>query len=602
MKPVYIEGCYGVLHPAAGSHGVVICGPIGDESLNAYRAQVFLGERLASAGFPTLRVSYYGTGDSAGDDDEPARLRAWIDSILAAVRWLRAAQGITAISLCGIRVGAILAACAATELDDVDALILLAPIPSGRRFLREQLITARTVADVWKSVGNSDPDWFEAFGVRLHHTTRESLEALDLGKIDRLPVKRALLLDAPGAPSNDRFAGRMRGEGISITHQPGKACERMLLEAHEAEAPHDAIERIVTWLGAPGEAASMPEEIPAAPLQFDAFHEQVVGFGPRQSLSGVLAEPVAGDRELPVVLIAGTGANPRFGTSRGAVTLARWLARQGIVSFRIDGHGIGDSAIATGEQGMPYAKQGDLDICAGVDLLVARSGGPVIVFGMCSGAYHAFQAALVDRRIAGLILVNLQKFVWSGGESLSVVQRTTLRTTGFYLRNLVSLDMWRRLLRGQINARGIAAALARRAVRQLAAAADPAIAALTGETQVGMVRRQLAELSARPVQILYVLSGNDPGLDEIAEYFGVRGWRLRRSANLTFHVMKRADHTLSAQWARDRLRHVVGGYLRDRFHVPLSHSAHEPSALPAPVPAASRPGPTVAIKSAPTTA
>jgi hypothetical protein len=186
---------------------------------------------------------------------------------------------------------------------------------------------------------------------------------------------------------------------------------------------------------------------------------------------------------------------------------------------------------------------------------------------MCSGAYHAFQAALDDKRINGLMLVNLQKFVWHGHESLSVVQRTTFRTTGYYLRNVANIDVWRRLLQGKVNVAGIAGALANRAARHIAAAADPAIAALAGETAVGMVRRQLAELSERSVQMLYVLSGNDPGLDEISDYFGLRGWRLRRTRNLTFRTLRGADHTLSAHWARQRLRQSIAIYLRQRFNV-----------------------------------
>ena len=69
-----------------------------------------------------------------------------------------------------------------------------------------------------------------------------------------------------------------------------------------------------------------------------------------------------------------------------------------------------------------------------MDFLAAQFDGPIIVFGMCSGAYHAFQAALIDHRISGLILVNLQKFVWHEGEQQ------------IYLRNLAKLTMWRRLV------------------------------------------------------------------------------------------------------------------------------------------------------------
>ncbi len=609
MTPVYIGGCYAVLHPSNGHRAVVVCPPLGDEGLNAYRAQVFLAERLAEAGFSALRISYYGTGDSCGDDDEPGRFRAWIETIVTAVGWLRSTLGATSVALCGLRVGAALAACAASELDRLDALIMLAPIASGRRFLREQVLAAHTIAEIWQSTDCiDDGQWFEAYGLRIDHATRDALDSLDIAKLGHLPVQRILLLDQPETSASRRLADGLRGRGIDVTHESDAHCDGLLREAYDARIPHEAFERIVGWLGDAAKSAEPTVNVMSGSLEMGGFREEPVGFGPGCSLVGILALPRQRDSASPVILIPSTGANPRYGTSRGTVALARWLAEQGLVSLRMDGHGIGDSAPTTGERGVPYGKQGDLDVCSGVDFLASQFDGPIIVFGMCSAAYHAFRAALIDHRIGGLILVNLQKFVWHDGDSLAVVQRTTFRTTGFYLHNLTSLAMWRRLVRGQVNVGGIARALAGRAVRQLAAAADPAIAAVNGETKVGMVRRQFAELSARSVQILYVLSGNDPGLDEIAEYFGFRGWRLRRDHNVMFHRMNGADHTLGALWARMRLRRAVAHYLRQRFGVDMAAdeteagaSRTDPYGRMTPPPAARR-EPCVAIDSARTAA
>jgi dienelactone hydrolase len=568
MTPVYIDGCYGVLHEAEGRHGVVVCGSLGEEALNSYRSQVFLGEQLAQAGFPTLRISYYGTGDSAGEDDEPGRFRAWLDSIVAAARWLRTTCGVTSVSLCGIRIGAALAARAALDIDDVDALVLLAPTTSGRRFLREQILSARTVAEIWQSTSTiDDGQWFEAHGLRIDRATRDALDALDIGKLGRLPVRRVLLLDQADAAGLDRLATKLRDAGSNVTYHACEGCGDMLRESHEIEVPHAAFADAVAWLGDAGHSAQPARNIPAPALELGSARETPVQLGPADALAGILTTPRHCRPDSPVVLMPSTGANPRVGNSRGMVALARWLAEQGIASLRMDGHGVGDAAPITGEHGMPYSKQGDRDVSAGVDFLAARFAGPIVVLGMCSGAYHAFQAALDDKRINGLMLVNMQKFVWHGHESLSVVQRTTFRTTGYYLRNVTNIDVWRRLLQGKVNVAGIAGALANRAARHIAAAADPAIAALAGETAVGMVRRQLIELSERSVQMLYVLSGNDPGLDEISEYFGLRGWRLRRARHLTFRTLRGADHTLSAHWARQRLRQSIAIYLRQRFNV-----------------------------------
>jgi alpha/beta superfamily hydrolase len=567
VTPVYINGCYNALHEAGGGRGVVICGSLGDEELNLHRSQVALAERLAQAGFPTLRVSYYGTGDSAGSDGEPERLRAWIDSIIASVQWLRTTHNLSQVTLCGVRIGAVLAAEAANQLDCADAIVMFAPV-SGKRFLRERILAARTVAEIWQSHSPiDDGEWFEAHGLRLDLATRDALSDLDLRKVKLPHVARILVLN-PQAVSV-----RFRAERAEITEEVLDGYERWLRDSHEAEPPYAAFERVVAWLGDPRSVVVSERRIPPQSLELGGLWETPVSFGPAGALSGILATPSHKVSDLPVVLIANTGANPRYGNSRSLASLARWLADQGINSLRMDGHGIGDAAPSTGDTGAPYSVTGNADVISGVDFLAQRFDAPIVVLGMCSGAYHAFQAALTDARINALILVNLQKFVWEGNESLTVVQRTTLRTTGFYLRNLVNPGMWRRMMLGKVNISGIVRALAGRAVRQLAAAADPAIAAVNGETQVGMVRRQLAELTERGVGILYVLSGNDPGLDEISEYFGVRGWRLRRNRNVTFVTIRRADHTLSAHWAREHLKQVIAPYLCRHIGVRAHESA-----------------------------
>ena len=101
---------------------------------------------------------------------------------------------------------------------------------------------------------------------------------------------------------------------------------------------------------------------------------------------------------------------------------------------------------------------------------------------------------------------------------------------------------------------------------------DAEDAAMRGETRVGTVRGQVHALTARSVEILYVLSGNDPGLDEVAEYFGLRGRRLSAHTNLTLHVLERADHTLSAHWARKQLQHSIAWYMHQRFRVRINGS------------------------------
>lgn len=135
--PVAFDDCVGWLHPAAGSRGIVLCSAFGYEELCSRRTMHDLAEALARAGLPVLRFDYHGTADSAGSGEDPERVATWIANIGAAVDLIRRETGVGEVALVGLRLGALLAACAGADRDDICALALLAPPNSGRAYVRE---------------------------------------------------------------------------------------------------------------------------------------------------------------------------------------------------------------------------------------------------------------------------------------------------------------------------------------------------------------------------------------------------------------------------------------------------------------------------------
>ncbi|HEX8617256.1 MAG TPA: alpha/beta hydrolase, partial [Thermoanaerobaculia bacterium] len=122
-----------------GLHGdmaVLVCPPIGHEYVNSHRSIRHLTDRIAEAGIPAMRFDYDGTGDSAGGDEDPGRLRAWLQSIRTAADALRQLSGCVRIALAGARFGATLAALAAADFD-VATLVLWTPVVRGRAYMRE---------------------------------------------------------------------------------------------------------------------------------------------------------------------------------------------------------------------------------------------------------------------------------------------------------------------------------------------------------------------------------------------------------------------------------------------------------------------------------
>jgi hypothetical protein len=203
---------------------------------------------------------------------------------------------------------------------------------------------------------------------------------------------------------------------------------------------------------------------------------------------------------------------------------------------------------------------------AAIDFLCRGQDAGVIVLGLCSGAYLGFHTALADKRVRGLALVNQQKYVWVEGMPLSVVQRNTLRNTSFYMQGLKQAHVWRRLLRGEIHVRRIAPVLAGRVLRRLLAMAEAHLGDLLPlQTETGRVRRWFQALYRRNVRVQVVLSPNDPGIDELEQYFGAGFARLRRFPNVSLVRLSNADHTLSTAAARQGFTDAFTDWLRRSF-------------------------------------
>ncbi|HVW28133.1 MAG TPA: amino acid adenylation domain-containing protein [Polyangiaceae bacterium] len=127
---------YGVMTwpaPASTDQAVLVCGPVGQESVRAHFVLRSLSRRLAARGIAAMRFDYYGTGDSLGDGVD-ATCSRWQDDIAAAFTELvhrTQARRITAI---GVRFGAALLAQVAPRLD-LARLVFWDPILSGAEHL-----------------------------------------------------------------------------------------------------------------------------------------------------------------------------------------------------------------------------------------------------------------------------------------------------------------------------------------------------------------------------------------------------------------------------------------------------------------------------------
>jgi exosortase A-associated hydrolase 2 len=140
MTPFYLHGSQGELFAiyhapvVAGSvRGQILVVPPFAEEMNKSRRMLTLqAQALAGAGYGTLIVDLYGTGDSAGDFSE-ARWDIWKSDLDVAVNWLLQEQVKAKISLLGVRLGALLAMdfCRGTNCT-IDRVVLWQPQLNGK--------------------------------------------------------------------------------------------------------------------------------------------------------------------------------------------------------------------------------------------------------------------------------------------------------------------------------------------------------------------------------------------------------------------------------------------------------------------------------------
>ena len=140
--------------------------------------------------------------------------------------------------------------------------------------------------------------------------------------------------------------------------------------------------------------------------------ETLIRFGEASQLVGVLSRAARPGVQVgrPVakrlgVLLLNAGVIGRMGPHRFNVKLGRAMARLDHPVLRFDLSGMGDSGHAGAAR--THAEQVVQDIRAAVDVLERETGADsVLIVGICSGANQGWQAALEDRRIAGLVMID----------------------------------------------------------------------------------------------------------------------------------------------------------------------------------------------------
>ncbi len=233
------------------ARGAICCYPLGQEYIRSHRALEQLCNRLAQVGFDALRFDYSGTGDSAGDADA-GNVPCWTADVEAALGYGRS-EGMGALSLVGLRLGASLAALAGSRRDDVESLVLWHPVVDGRAYLEEAraahraLVEDRELEEALGAEGGRD----ELLGFPLPPAMRRSIEAVQLLELRLRPARRILLVELEGKSDPNRsLAAHLTRLGADVDHAilPDPLIWRDLENNDQPLVPRRTLEHIAAWL------------------------------------------------------------------------------------------------------------------------------------------------------------------------------------------------------------------------------------------------------------------------------------------------------------------------------------------------------------------
>ena len=558
---VSFEGCAAVFHPAEGALGAIICGGYGYDELCTYRNFALLADDLAEAGIPTLRFDYHGTGNSTGTDQDSKRLEVWLGNIAAAIAFMRVA-GIKKIALIGYRLGGMLATLAAARDPSIRTLALIAPVLSGRSYIRELQLQAQLYPVKDDQAGEEGS--VSVAGFRLSAETIAAIKPINIPKMALPSLDRVIILDDSIDVTSPVAAG-LKEAGASISIEPFPALKLLTIDpihSLSVDQPFDAIKEFLANSKERRPSCHNVAQTPAR-LAEAGWTETRHRFGPEGRLFGILCAP-NGAQSARTVLFVNGGANRNTGWARMTVYLARSLAESGIASFRIDLTGLGESQAEMRDQRpILYSESFQKDVSLALDWLAQHGRINVVAFGACSGAQTIFQSALKDRRLPAIVMVNLLRFEIAAHEAAQIGGAPSFRSTANYLDRIGDPESWKRLWRGgSRKIIGLMREYTRRGAIVARSQTGYAVAKLTRQTAFGgPVYRKFVELVERKTRILIVYSDVDDGLGEFAIHLGRLGRMVSSSGDIRVALLSQTDHNLTSRASQAELGKLLESFV-----------------------------------------
>lgn len=554
--PVSFQGCTGIFHPAREDQqtdtGVLFCSPWGMEELCARKFQRIMAEKLGSCGIASLRFDYPGAGDALNPSDMNSPVD-WAEATRIAAALLKQLSGCSRLVIVAQGVGCPIASEAFVGTTTADGMVLMAPVVSGRSYLRELAMWSSMIDDgLGLRVDQRETGAGSIAGMTMPEAVADNIRKANLMKVTTKAANRCLMVLRPGRVTETDFSAHLSSLGAVVDEAVFSGYDELVSSPTLSKIPYDVVDKVVGWI-----VASASQVAPATlraddflnpPQGGGGFVEQPVQFGDGGRLFGVVCEPTEKLVKASVLFLS-SAYDRHSGWGRLSVSMARELARSGIASLRFDAANVADSPAAPGiaDQVLYDDSQID-DVRAALDFMDQRLGGRVVAAGRCSGAYLAFNAALADERIKGAIAVNPVVFYWEKGRSVDEALHKKPRSFGEYRQRFLQGATFKRVFQGDVDVVSAVVNIGKAVAKRVAVKTARLFRRRSEEGRA--VYSAFDTLKERGTALELLYSENDDGLAHFGYYFDTSGKGLMAYPNVAFRIIPDADHNLSPAHAR----------------------------------------------------
>ncbi len=150
-----------------------------------------------------------------------------------------------------------------------------------------------------------------------------------------------------------------------------------------------------------------------------------------------------------------------------------------------------------------------------------------------------------------VILINLQRFVWRNGETVTSALKDNFAVSSSYVRRLGDARAWRLLLSGERKPGALVLNLLVRAIKRLSC-----IGMAPETVKAEALMRTILD---RKVSVDFIYSEDDSGLVELAHHFGTGGRKLLKEPLVRLHFVPNSDHNFTPSTARERVYEITRG-------------------------------------------